>query len=112
MEGWGDAWDLRGEGRWAEHTETGPEGEELVAADGGGEVGDGEEDVVAARLVEAEDVAVSVGGVVEGSDEVLERGAGVVCQLGEEDLGLFFCECAHLCGGVGASSVVGRMDVD
>lgn len=63
--------------------------------------------------MEAEDVAVSVGGVVEGSDEVLERGAGVVCQLGEEDLGLFLCECAHLCGGGSALLFGGGwMDVD
>ena len=83
------------------HTETSPEGEELVAADGDGEVGDGEEHIVAARLVQAEDVAVGVGAVVERRDEVLQRGAGVVCELGEEDLGLFLGEGAHCGCGVG-----------
>jgi hypothetical protein len=46
-------------------------------------------------LVKAEDVAVAVGAVVEGCDEVLERASCVVRELGEEDLGLFFCERAH-----------------
>lgn len=77
-------------------TEAGTKGEELVAGDGGREVGDGQAHVIASRLMKTEDVAVAVWGVVERCDEVLEGGAGVVRQLGKENLGLFFCERAHL----------------
>lgn len=84
---------LRGK---AEHTKAGTEGEELVTGDGGSEVRDRQAHVVAARLVKTEDIAISVRRVVERRDEVLERGARVVGQLGEQDLGLFFCERAHI----------------
>ena len=66
-----------------------------MSRDGRREVGDRKAHVVAARLVKAEDVAVAVGAVVEGCDEVLERASRVVRELGEEDLGLFFRERAH-----------------
>jgi hypothetical protein len=66
-----------------------------VARDGGSEVCDGEADVVASALVQTEDISVRVWGVVNRSDEVLQRGARVVRQLGEEDLRFFFCKSAH-----------------
>lgn len=81
--------------RLGELAKTGAEREQLVARDACREVGDGEEDVVAAGVVQAEDVAVGGGRVVERCDEVLERGAGVVCELGEEDLRFFFGEGSH-----------------
>ena len=77
-------------------TETGTEGEELMTGDRGRQVGDGKANVVAARLVKTENISVGVWRVVERRDEVLQRGAGVVGQLGEEDLSLFFCERAHV----------------
>lgn len=52
--------------RLCELSQAGAEGEEGVAGDGGGEVGDGELDVVDAGVVEPEDVAVAV---FEGGDE-------------------------------------------
>lgn len=78
------------------HTEAGTEGEELVTGDGGGKVGDGQAHVVAARLVKTENITISVWGVVERRDQILQRGASVVGQFGEQDLGLFFCERAHI----------------
>ena len=44
--------------RLGELAQTGAEGEEVVAGYAGGEVGEGEADVVDARVVEAEDVPV------------------------------------------------------
>jgi hypothetical protein len=46
--------------------------------------------------VESEDIAVRVGAIVEGCDEVFEGGAGVVCEFLEENLGLFFREGTHI----------------
>lgn len=77
------------------HTEAGSKREELIAGDRGGQVGDGQAHVEDAIADEAEDVAVGVGGIVERRDEVLERAAGVVCQLLEESLGLLFREGPH-----------------
>jgi hypothetical protein len=74
--------------RLAELAEAGAEGQEVVARDVAGEVGDREAHVVDAVAHEAEDVAVGVGAVVKRGDEVLERGARVVGQLGEERLRL------------------------
>jgi hypothetical protein len=45
--------------------------------------------------METEDIAVRVGTVVEGSDQVFERGAGVVRKFLEENLGLFLSEWTH-----------------
>ncbi len=45
--------------------------------------------------MKTEDITISVWGVVERRDQVLEGGSGVVRKLGEKDLGLFFCERAH-----------------
>lgn len=67
-----------------------------MTGDRGGQVGDGKADVVAAGLVKTENISVRVWRVVERRDEVLQRGTGVVGQLGEEDLGLFFCERTHV----------------
>ena len=67
-----------------------------MTGDRGGQVGHGKADVVTARLVKTENISVGIWRVVERCDEVLQRGAGVVGQLGEEDLGLFFCERAHV----------------
>jgi hypothetical protein len=46
--------------------------------------------------MEPEDIAVGVGAVVEGCDEVFERGASVVCEFLEENLRFFLCEGAHI----------------
>lgn len=77
--------------RLAELAQTRPQGQEVVARDGAGHVGEGEPDVVDAVPDQAEDVAVGVGGVVERGDQVLERGACVVCQFGKQGLRFLFC---------------------
>jgi hypothetical protein len=46
--------------------------------------------------VKPEDIAIGVWTVIEGRDEVFERGAGVVCKFFEENLRLFFREGAHI----------------
>lgn len=45
--------------------------------------------------MEAEDIAVCVWAVVEGCDEVFQRGASVICQFLEKNLGLFLSEGTH-----------------
>ena len=66
--------------------DAGAQAQQGVAADAGGEVGDGELDEVDARVVQAEDVAVAV---FEGGDQALEVGH-VVGELGV----LAFCVCS------------------
>ena len=85
-----------------------------MAGDGGGEVGEGEGEVVDSGVVEAEDVPGCAGGggfcggggVCGGGgggggwrrgDEVGEGAAGVVGEFGEEGLGFLFGEGTH-CG--------------
>lgn len=100
--------------RLRELAETGAEGEEVGARDGGREVGEGEAHVVDAGSVEAEDVAVvgrgggggvggGGGGGSGGRDEVGEGAAGVGGEFGEEGAGFGFGEGAHggCCWGVG-----------
>lgn len=48
---------------FGEFAEAGAEGEEVIAGDGGGEVGEGEREVVHSGFVEAEDVLGWGGGV-------------------------------------------------
>ena len=83
--------------RFRKLAQTGAEGEEVWASDAGGEVGEGEPEVVDAGGVEAEDVAVVLDGGIGGGgrDEVGEGAAGVVCEFGEEGLGFGFGEGAH-----------------
>lgn len=82
----------------------GAEGEEVGAGDAGGQVGDALAHVVDATVLDAEDVAVVIGGV-GGRDQVVQRAAGVVGQLREQRLGLSVCErphcgrCARKCAG-------------
>lgn len=53
---------------------------------------------------QTEDVAVGIGRVVNGRNQVLKGGARVVGELLKDRLGLFFCERAHReCVGVDVS---------
>ena len=84
---------------FGELAETGAEGEEGVAGDGGGEVGEGFADVVDAVFLDAEDVAVGGAfGVGRGGgvgEEGFEGLAGVVGEFFEERFGFGVGEGAH-----------------
>lgn len=45
--------------------------------------------------MKTEDIAIGVGRIIEGRNEVLQRVASIVGKLLEESLGLFLCEGAH-----------------
>ena len=83
-------WSRGGEGP-VELTETHPHGYELLSGYRRRDVRDRQANVVHPVLVKPEDEAVSVGPVAQRRDEVLERRAGVVRQLGEQRLCLLLC---------------------